>query len=175
MKLLVVQLLFATSLFAQDPCEDFLVLLGQRDIYKVLTDFNQNCGPFVETMETDGMSKTWSNPEKGIIITFINRAAEKHALPKFEVMMVELTAFTNQGGYKGNWPFGFSMGMDHKMVKSHITQLKSVSFEKRDLSKTNSTFVYTGSANAVLGGRQVKVSVLQFDGNTISSMLLRLK
>ena len=175
MKLLFVQLLFATSLFAQDPCEDFLVLLGQRDIYKVLIDFNQNCGPFIETVETDGMSKTWSNAETGIMITFVNRAADKHALPKFEVMMVELTAFTDQGGYKGNWPFGFSLGMDHKMVKSHIVQLKSVSFEKRDLSKTSSTFIYNEPTNSALGNREVKVSVLQFDENTISSMLLRLK
>ncbi|MBI1289088.1 MAG: hypothetical protein GC178_16095 [Flavobacteriales bacterium] len=175
MKLLIPFLLTTSSLLAQNGCQDLLALIGQRDIYRTLTDFRENCGPFEETISEDGTDKKWRNEEKGIEITFINRASDKFALPKYEVMMVELTAFTDKGGYKQAWPFGFTLGMDHKMVKQHIEDLKSVTYNKKDLGKTGSSFVYTGSPNANLGGRQIKVSIVQFDGKTISSMRLRLK
>lgn len=172
----IVSLFFVTSVvFAQSACEDFMTLLGQRDINSLVVDFRENCGPFEETISEDGMTKTWSSKEKGIEITFVNRAKDQFALPKFEVMMLELTSFTNSGGYKQDFPFGFKMGMDHKMVKSHIEQLKSVIFEKKNLGKTSSSFVYTGSPNSALQNRQIKVSIVQFDGKNISAMRLRLK
>lgn len=175
MRTLLLLTLISSTAMAQNRCEDFLSLIGQRDISQALIDFQKNCGPFEETVSQDGMGKTWSSKENGVEVSFINRAKDKFALPQFEVMMVELTAFTNEGGYKGTWPFGFDMGMDHKMVKDHITQLKSVDFDKKDLSKTSSSFTYTGSPNSALQDRQIKVSISQFDGKTISSIRMRLK
>lgn len=175
MKFLLPLLLFSTSLVVQNACEDFLVLIGQRDINKTVTEFHKNCGPFVETVSQSGLDKTWSNEEKGIEITFVNRAKDKFALPKYEVMMIEFTAFTNKGGFKESFPFGFTMGMDHKMVKNHIMELKSVSYEKKSLSKKSSSFTYTGAPNSALENRQIKVSISQYDGKTITSMRLRLK
>ncbi len=175
MKFLLPLLIISFSGLAQNRCEDFVALLGERDIYSTLQDFRKECGPLEEIVSQDGMSKTWSSKEKGIEVSFINRATDASALPKFEVMMVELTAFTDEGGYKGNWPFGFSLGMDYKMVKQHIEQLRSVDFDKKDLGKTSSSFTYTGAPNTALGNRQIKVSVMHFDGKTISSMRFRLK
>lgn len=175
MKLLLPFLLLTSQLFAQNPCEDFLPLIGQRDINEIVTNFQKNCGPFEETISDDGMTKTWSSEEKGVSITFINRAADQFVLPKFEVLMVELTSFTNEGGYKGEFPFGFKLGMDNRMVRAHIEQLTSVDFDKKDLSKTSSTFTYTGSPSSALQNRQIRVSISQQDGNTITSMRMRLK
>lgn len=173
--LLCLSLLLSVGLNAQNTCEDFLVLVGQRDIYKTMTDFRENCGPFEEVLSEDGSSKVWKNEEKGIEITFVNRVSDRFALPKFEVMMVELKAFTDKGGYKQEWPFGFKLGMDHKMVKAHIQELESVNYDKKYLEKTRSSFDYTGAPNSNLGNRQIRVSILQVDGNTITSMILRLK
>lgn len=173
--LLCFSLLISVGLNAQNTCENYLVLLGQRDIYKTMTDFRENCGPFEEIVSEDGSGKVWKNEEKGIEITFVNRVRDKFALPKFEVMMVELKAFTDKGGYQQEWPFGFKLGMDHKMVKAHIQQLESVNYDRKHLGKTRSSFDYTGSPNAKLGNRQIGVSILQVDGSTISSMILRLK
>ncbi|MFT4982660.1 MAG: hypothetical protein ACI9UR_002536 [Bacteroidia bacterium] len=175
MKLILPLLLITSTLFAQTPCEDFLVLVGQRDINKTVTDFQGNCGPFEESISQDGTSKTWKSKEKGVEITFVNRANDKFALPKFEVMMIELRAFTDKGGFKGKFPFGFTLGMDSKMVKNHIMELKSVSYEKKYLSKKTSSFTYTGSPNSALQNRQIKVYISQFDGKTITSIRLRLK
>lgn len=168
-------LLLTSQIFAQSPCEDLLVLIGQRDINETVMAFSKDCGPFEETIAQDGMTKTWTNKQKGMELTFINRAKDQYVLPKFEVLMVELTSFTNEGGYKDEFPFGFRLGMDNKMVKTHIEELKSVNFDKKDLSRTNSTFTYTGSPNSALENRQIRVSISQIDGKTITSMRLRLK
>jgi len=156
-------------------CSDFLELIAQRDIYQTLTEFRNNCGPFEEAVSKDGMTKTWSQEKNGIKVIFINQAKDQFTLPQFEVIMVELTAFTDSGGYKQDFPFGFQLGMDYKMVKDHILKLESVDFEKRNLGKTSSSFTYTGSSNTALENRQIKVSIVQFDGKTISSMRFRLK
>jgi hypothetical protein len=175
MKLILPLLFIASSLFAQNPCEDFLVLMGQRDIHKSVVEFRENCGPFEESVSQDGISKTWKSEEKGVEITFVNRVNDKFALPKFEVMMIELRAFTDKGGFKGNFPFGFTLGMNSKMVKNHVMELKSVSYEKKLLSKSTSSFTYTGSPNSALKKRQIKVYISQFDGETITSLRLRLR
>jgi len=175
MKTLLPLLLITSTLFAQNPCEDFLVLVGQRDINKTVTDFQENCGPFEESVSQNGMSKTWKSEGKGVEITFVNRAKDKFALPKFEVMMIELRVFTDKGGFKENFPFDFTLGMDSKMVKNHIMELKSVSYEKKYLSKKTSSFTYTGSPNSALQNRQIKVYISQFDGKSITSLRLRLK
>lgn len=175
MRLIVPILFFTTSLFAQNTCEDFLVLIGQRDIHKSVMGFKENCGPFEEKIELDGMSKTWTSEENGIIVTLVNRAKDHVGVTKFEVMSVELRSFTDKGGFKGEFPFGFKLGMDSKMVKNHIMELKSVNYNKKDLSKKSSSFTYTGSPNAALKNRQIKVYISQFDGKTITSMRMRLK
>lgn len=162
-------------MFGQTASVDALELLSQRDISESLIEFNKNYGPFDEVIDSDGMSKTWTNKVKGIELTFINRARDQFALPKFEVLMVELTSFTNEGGYKEEFPFGFKLGMDSKMVKTQIEQLNSVDFDKKDLGKTSSSFTYTGSPNSALQNRQIRVSISQIDGKTITSMRLRLK
>ena len=175
MKLLTPLLFLTSSLLAQNPCEDVLVLIGQRDINETVMAFSKNCGPFEETIAQDGMTKTWTNKQKGMELTFVNRAKDQYVLPKFEVLMVELTSFTNEGAYKGEFPFGFKLGMDHKMVKDHIEQLTSVDFDKKDLSRTSSIFTYTGSPSSVLQNCQIRVSISQVDGKTITSMRLSLK
>ena len=175
MRFLFPLVLLTTSLFAQNSCEDFLVLLGQREIHKSVIEFQENCGPFEESISSDGMSKTWVSEKNGIELTLVNRAKDQFALPKFEVMTVELRSFTNDGGFNGQLPLGFKLGMDYKMVKNHIMELKSVDFEKKDLSKKRSSFTYTGSPNAALKNRQIKVYVSQFDGQSITSLRMRLK
>ncbi len=175
MKLLLPLLLLGYSVFGQTTCDDFLILMGQRDINENIQSYQKLCGPFSEVIAQDGMSKTWTNDEKGIKLVFANHAKDKFALPQFELMSIELSAFTNEGGFTGTWPFGFKLGMDAKMVKSHIMQLKSVDFEKRDLSKKFSSFTYTGAPNSALQNRQIRVYISQFDGKTITSMRLRLK
>jgi hypothetical protein len=168
-------LLTSTALFGQSACGDFLEIIAQRDMSETVIAFSKNCGPFEEILAQDGMTKIWTNKEKGIELTFINRAKDQFVLPKFEVLMVELTSFTNEGGYKEEFPFGFRLGMDNKMVKTHIEELKSVDFDKKDLGKTSSFFTYTGSPNSALQNRQIRVSISQFDGKSITSMRFRLK
>ncbi len=168
-------LFFTSSLYPLNPCEDFLLLLGQRDISKDVSRFIENCGPFEEQVSSDFATKTLTNEQKGIEITMINQVDDPNSLARYEVFMIELTAFTDDGGFKGNWPFGFQMGMDNKLVKKYIESLKSVTFNKKNLSKKSSSFTYTGAPNAALADRQIKVSIFQFDGKTITSMRLRLK
>ncbi|MFM1877089.1 MAG: hypothetical protein RL266_2826 [Bacteroidota bacterium] len=175
MLVLLRSLIISSMLFAQNPCEDLLLLIGQRDISEEVVRFKERCGPFQQTIAQDGMSKTWTNSETGMELTFVNRSKDQFALAQFEVMMVELTSFTNDGGFKADFPFGFKLGMDHKMVKTHIEQLQSVQFDKKDLSKSSSSFTYTGSPNGALQNRQIRVSISQFDGRSITSMRLRLK
>ncbi|MDC0304096.1 hypothetical protein OAL15_03695 [Flavobacteriales bacterium] len=175
MNYLIPLLLCANSVFNQDPCNDFLMLMGQRDTHNTVIDFKEKCGPFEEKIELDGMSKTWTSEEKGIIITLVNRAKNHSGITKFEVMSVELRSFTNKGGFKGDFPFGFRLGMDHKMVKCRIMELKSVDYEKKKLTKKSSSFTYTDSPNSALQNRQIKIYVSQFDGRSISSIRLRLK
>lgn len=175
MKFLLPLLLVTTSLFAQNPCEDFLALIGQRDIHKSVIDFKENCGPFEEKIEWDGMSKTWTSKEKGIIVTLVNRAKDHTGVTKFEVMSVELRTFTDKGGYKGEFPLGFRMGMDYKMVKDHIKSMKEVQYERNELGKKRSYFTYTGAPSSALQDRQIKVYISQYDGKSITSMRMRLK
>jgi len=167
-------LIFASSLYPLNPCEDFLLLIGQREISTDFTHFIENCGPFEEQISNDFATKTLTNEEKGIEITMTNQVEDPNSLAKYEVFMIELTAFTDEGGFKGNWPFGFLLGMDSKLVKKHIESLNSVTFHKKDLSKKSSSFTYTGAPNSALAERQIKVSIFQFDGKTITSMRLRL-
>ena len=175
MKLLLPLLLIATSTFAQTDCEDFMQLLGRREINEHVIAFKEQCGPFEESFNTDGNSKTLSSLEKGISITMVNTAKDQSVTPKYEVFLVELTSFTGKGGYKDEWPFGFQMGMDYKMVKKHIKHLKDVTYEKSDLSRKRSYFNYTGKVNDSVKDREVRVYVSQYDGTSITSLRLRLK
>lgn len=174
MKPLLPFLLFTSSLFAQTDCTAFLKIIGQRDISQAVIDMKENCGPFVETVSADGKTKTYTSEEKGIELHFINRAKDKFSLPKYEVLTIELSSFTDRGGYKQEFPFGFTLGMDHKMVKEHIMQLEDVKYEKKDLSKKRSSFTFIGYANTAAQGRKVRVSISQFDGKSITSFRLRL-
>ncbi len=174
MKLILPFLLITSTLSAQTDCSDFLKIIGQRDISQVVIDLKENCGPFVETVSTDGKTKTYTSEEKGITLFFINRKKDRFSLPEYEVLTIELRSFTDKGGYKEDFPFGFTLGMDHRMVKEHIMQMKDVQFEKKDLGKKLSTFTYTGYANQAAQGRDVRVSVSQFDGKTITAMRFRL-
>lgn len=167
-------LLISSSLLAQNPCADFLNVLGERDINEAVTVLKQNCGPFVENTSDDGMSRTWINQKNGITIGFVNRNSNPAALPKFEVLSVELTSFTDSGGYKLEFPFGFKMGMDSRMVRAHIMQLADISYDRKDLGLTMSSFTYTGTVNATAKGRKVKVYVIQEKGSTVSAIRLLL-
>ncbi len=150
-------------------------LLGRSDINQAVTDFAQNCGTYVEIFSEDMTTKSWVIEETGIEITFMNRARDSFAQPKFEVFMIQIRAFTGQNGYKGAWPFEFKTDMSHKTVKDHIKQLKDAKYENKDMSKKRSIFTYTGYANPDAQGRDIRVSLSQHDGNSISSMRLRLK
>ena len=174
MKLLLTILCFSASFNVQNPCEDFLRLIGQRDIHQGVIDFRKNCGPFDETISEDGLTKTWTSKETGVTLTFINREDDKFALPKYELFTIELTSFTGKGGYKGEWPFGFLMGMDYKMVKDHIKSLNDVVYERGDLGRRRSYFTYTGPTNQAAQERKVKVYVSQYDGRTITTIRLQL-
>jgi hypothetical protein len=149
--------------------------MGRRDINQAVINFGQNCGTYVEFFSEDMRSKTWVFAETGIDITFINRAKDNHATPIFEVLMIEIKTFTDKGGYKGAWPFGFKMGMNHKMVKNHVKGLKDVKYENKNLSKKRSVFTYTGYTNPSAQGRDIRAGISQYDGKSISSMRLRLK
>lgn len=175
MKILLVLLLATTSVFAQTDCEDFLQLLGRREINEHVVAFKRECGPFEESFNTDANSKTLTSLEKGISITMVNTAKDQSVTPKYEVFIVELTSFTGKGGYKEEWPFGFKMGMDHKMVKKHIKGLKDVTYDKSDIGRKRSYFNYTGKVNDSVKDRQVRVYVSQYDGTSITSLRMRLK
>ena len=174
MKLFLSILFIISALSVQNSCEDFLSLIGQRDIHQGVIDFRKNCGPFDETISEDGLTKTWTSKEKGITLVFINRQDNKFALPKYELFTIELTSFTGKGGYEGEWPFGFLMGMNYKMVKDHIEDMKDVVYQRSDLGKRRSYFTYLGPTNVAAQGRKVKVYVSQYDGSTITTLRLRL-
>ena len=174
MKFLIPLLLITSSLFAQAPCEDFFRLIGQRDINESVVAFQKNCGPFDEEISEDGSNKTWISKEKGITLTFVNREDDKFSLPKYELLTIELTSFTGKGGYKGEWPLGFMLGMDYKMVKDHIKSLNDVNYERGDIGKRRSYFTYTGPTNDAAKDRKIKVYVSQYDGTTITTLRLRL-
>jgi hypothetical protein len=65
-------LVFIGLASAQEPCEDFLNLMGRREISQQIADFRKACGPFDETISPDGQTKTLTSLEKGITITFVN-------------------------------------------------------------------------------------------------------
>lgn len=135
----------------------------------------KECGPFEESVTIGGDSKTYLSEEKGIQLTFVNREVNKANLPKYELLNVELTTFTEKGGFKDELPFGLQMGMDHKLLKEHIKQMKDVSYEKKNLSKKSSSFTYTGALSSALHDRQLRVMITQFDGNSITAVRMRLK
>lgn len=175
MKLLLPLLLFSSTVFAQTNCDDFLPLFGQRDVSETIQTYLKECGPFEESITIGGDSKTYISEEKGIQLTFVNREMSKASLSKFELLSVELTTFTDKGGFKEKLPFGLKMGMDHKLVKEHIKQMEEVSFEKKNLSKKSSSFTYTGALSTKLHDRQLRVMITQFDGSSITSVRMRLK
>ncbi len=174
MKLLLPLLLFTSTLFAQDPCDDFLKIIGQGDVSQAVVDFIENCGPFEEVID-DGNTKSYISDEKGISINFINRAKNESELPKFEVVTIELESSTGLGGYKGEWPFGLKKDMDYKMIRSHVKKLKDVDYERGELGRSRSYFTYTGPTNQAAQERKVKVYIEQYHGTTVTSMRLRLQ
>lgn len=175
MRTLLLILLTAASALGQSSCTDFISLLGQKEISEQFQNYLTECGPFEQNKTVDGLTKTLTSDEKGIEILLINRAEKKTQSAKFEVLSVELKSFTDKGGFKGELPFGFTLGMDHKMVKSHIAELENVVFDKKDLSKKSSSFTYSGKPNSVFFGKKAKVYVTQYDGKSITSMRMRLK
>ncbi|MCB9204145.1 MAG: hypothetical protein H6603_04120 [Flavobacteriales bacterium] len=160
---------------AQEPCEDFLNLMGRREISQQVADFRKACGPFDETISPDGQTKTLTSLEKGITITFVNYDQDKSNTPKYEVFTIELTSFTGKGGYKGKLPLGFEMGMDPFMVKKHIKDSKDLSYDRSEVGIRRSYTNYSGPINDATEGRQLRVYVSQYDKKTIDIMRLRLK
>lgn len=175
LRLILPLLLLSATLSFQSNCTDLLTLFGERDISAKVQTFLRECGPFEESVTIGGDSKTYISEEKGIQLMFVNRELKSTSLPKYELLSIELTAFTDKGGYKEEFPFGLKMGMDHKMVKEHIKQLKDVYYEKKNLSKKSSSFTYTGLMNPNLHNRQLRVMITQFDGNSITAIRMRLK
>ena len=175
MKILLPLLLISSSLFAQNTCEDFLNLMGRREISQQIQEFREECGPFNEEISPDGQTKTLTSLEKGITITFVNYEKNKASTPKYEVFTIELTSFTGKGGYKGKLPLGFDMGMDPFMVKKHIKNSKDMSYDRSEVGIRRSYTNYSGPINDVTEGRQLRVYVSQYDKRTISIMRLRLK
>lgn len=175
MRLTILLILASIASQAQNNCEDFLTLMGQRDISQVMIDFKEQCGPFEETFADDKSTKSWTSLEKGIDITFINREEDKAALPKYEVLTIELTSFTSQGGYKGKLPLGFEMGMDWKMVRDHIKKSKEMTYDRSEVGIRRSYTNYSGPINDVVKDRKLRVYVSQYDGRSITIMRLRLK
>lgn len=171
---LLLILLFPITAIGQN-CDDFLSIIGQRDIAAEVISFQKNCGPFEEKISSGKKTKTWTSKEKGIIISFINRAKDEFALPKFEVFTIELESSTSLGGFKGEWPFGFKQNMDYKMVKDHVKKLEDVDYEKRDLGRVRSYFTYTGPTNQAAQERKVKVYIEQYHGTAVTSMRLRVQ
>ena len=175
MRLILLFAFTTTTAFGQVKCTDFFTILGQREISEKFQNYLKACGPFEENKTIDGLTKTITSDEKGIQIMLINRATDKTESAKFEVLSIELKSFTDKGGYKDELPFGFTMGMDHKLVKAHIETLENVEFDKKDLTKKSSSFTYSGSRHSGFFGKKAKVYVTQYDGKSITSMRMRVK
>ncbi len=175
MKFLLTLLFLPATLFAQEPCDDLMRLLGRRDINEHVVAFLDKCGPFEATISPDAGTKTLTSLEKGITITLINRESDKSVTPKYEVFTIELTSFTGKGGFKGNLPLGFEMGMDYKMVKNHIKKSDYMTYDRSETGIRRSYTNYSGPINDAVKDRQVRIYISQYDGRTITTFRMRLK
>lgn len=160
--------------FAQVACEDFIAIIGRHDHDESVVAFNNDCGPFVETISSDNATKTWKSNEKGITLTFTNSTTDPDSKPKFELTTVELSSTTSKGGYTGQLPFGLKKEMDAHMISDHIKNLKYMEYTNRDLGISRSYFTYFGPINDATEGKQIKIYLEQYKGAGITSMRLKL-
>ncbi len=173
MKYLIPFLLFSTSLFAQESCDDFLSIMGQHDKSQIALEFQKNCGPFVEKMSSDGKTMTWKSNEKGIEITFTNDGSSESS--EFVLSVIELEISTSKGGFAGQLPFGLEKEMDAHAISKHIKKRNDMEYTNRELGISRSYFTYVGEINKVTEGKKIKIYLEQYRGTGITSMRLRLR
>lgn len=167
--------LLITPLLAQEPCEDFLGIIGRSDLDERLVAFQNDCGPFKETISSDKQTKTWKSNEKGISLTFANSEADKSATPNFELVTIELSTTTSKGGYTGQLPFGLRKEMNAHQISDHIKKTEDMEYTNRELGLSRSYFTYVGKINEVTAGKEIKIYLEQYKASGITTMRLRLR
>ena len=173
MKYLLLLLLFTTSLLAQEPCDDFLSIMGQQVNSQPIVDFQKNCGPFEEKISSDGNSRTWTSKEKGMELTFTKDVKSESGELVLSVILLESS--TSKGGFTGSLPFGLAKEMDAHAISKHIKKRKDMEYTNRELGISRSYFTYTGKINEVTEGKKIKIYLEQYRGTGITSMRLRLR
>jgi len=173
MKYLLPLLLFTSSLFAQESCDDFLSIMGQLDNSQTVMDFQKNYGPFEEKVSSDRKTKTWISKEKGMEITFTNDGKSESA--EFVLTVILLESSTSKGGFTGQLPFGLEKEMDAHAISKHIKKRKDMEYTNRELGISRSYFTYTGKINEVTEGKKIKIYLEQYRGTGITSMRLTLR
>lgn len=166
--------LFITPVFAQTPCEDFLAIIGRSDTDERMVTFQNDCGPFKETLASDNSTKTWKSNEKGTNLTFTNSETDRSAEPKFVLTTIELISTTSKGGYTGQLPFGLKKEMDAHQISDHIKNTKYMEYTNRELGMARSYFTYVGPINELTDGKRIKIYLEQYRAAGISTMRLQL-
>ena len=173
MKMIAFFVLGWLNLQAQNPCDDFLNIIGQQYDSQIVTDFQENCGPFDESISSDGKTKTWKSKEKGMEITFTNEA--RSASTEFVLSVILLESSTSKGGFTGELPFGLKKEMDAHMISKHIKNTEHMEYTNRELGISRSYFTYVGPINDVTEGKRIKIYLEQYRGSGITSMRLTLR
>lgn len=170
----LVFVLICSNVLAQNPCEDFLAIIGRSDTDERMVTFQNDCGPFKENIASDNSTKTWKSNEKGITLTFTNTQKDKTASPSFELATIELSSTTSKGGYTGQLPFGLKKEMDAHQISDHIKKTEHMEYTNRELGMARSYFTYVGEINEVTAGKKIKIYLEQYRAAGISTMRLRL-
>lgn len=173
MKLTVLFILISFNVYAQDGCDDFLKIIGHRDESPIVATFQENCGPFQESISSDGKTKTWKSNEKGMEITFTNEA--RSDVSEFVLSVILLESSTSKGGFTGQLPFGLKKEMDAHDISKHIKKTENMEYTNRELGISRSYFTYVGPINAVTEGKKIKIYLEQYRGAGITSMRMTLR
>ena len=175
MKLLVTLLFIGSTTVAQNPCEDFLQLMGRTDNSEQLQSFRSDCGPFEESVSSDKASKTWLCKERGVEITFTKDVSSKSAPEEYSVTTITITTASSEGGYAGKLPFGFEKDMTYKMAKNHIKASENLTYDRSDLGIDRSYTYYTGPINDASEGKRIRVYLAQYRGRNIATLRMQLR
>ena len=175
MKFLVPLLLITTSLFAQNPCEDFMNLMGRSESSEQHKEFLSACGSYEETVSSDGQSKTLTSIENGITITLANSQKDKSVASEYQVSVIELNSSSGSGGYKGKLPLGFDLNMDPFAVRDLIKKNKDLSYDRSEVGLRRSYTNYSGPVNDVLQDKELRIYVSQYDKKSINIFRIRVR